>query len=411
MPRRLFALALLLAAAGFARPEEDELALFEKISLAIDRGVEWLDKRQSFTGSWGVIGGDVNYDGGSDVYRYPQGPTALALLTLLKCGMPPDHKTIDRGFSYIETHGRIPESTYEVATLMLAIEARTNQTKREARREAILRLRAKPGADVSVKVELPKDDREWMQELADALVEKRRAHAWRYGLSRMVAGGEFDMSNTQMATLALYVAVRAGVKVRNHVFTQTIEKVLAEQEQEGPEHIRWEPWRSDETSYAPTIDHARGWAYDRKGSLEHEPKTSGSMTTGGIVSLLAAQKALALRSPSTAKRYEPKIEIAVNDGLAWLDKHWRIDTNPPRGGVYHLMYLYGLERVGDMLPRNRIGSHDWYLEGAQWLVRNQRKDGHWLRRDTHEPQDVLNTCFALLFLEKATLSVPVASGR
>jgi hypothetical protein len=101
----------------------------------------------------------------------------------------------------------------------------------------------------------------------------------------------------------------------------------------------------------------------------------------------------------------------VNDGLAWLDKYWRIDTNPPAGGRYHTMYLYGLERVGDMLRRNRIGEHDWYLEGAKWLVRNQRKDGQWTSRDTHEPTGVLNTCFALLFLEKATLSVPVATGR
>ena len=39
-----------------------------------------------------------------------------------------------------------------------------------------------------------------------------------------------------------------------------------------------------------------------------------------------------------------------------------------------LLYLYGLERVGDLAGRRLIGSHDWYREGADWLLGAQRED-------------------------------------
>ena len=68
------------------------------------------------------------------------------------------------------------------------------------------------------------------------------------------------------------------------------------------------------------------------------------------------------------------------------------------------MYLYGLERVGNLLRVRLIGKHDWYREGAEWRLANQRADESWWARDTHPPKDTLNTCVALLFLDRATLT-------
>lgn len=51
---------------------------------------------------------------------------------------------------------------------------------------------------------------------------------------------------------------------------------------------------------------------------------------------------------------------------------------------------------------DRIGAHDWYMEGAQWLLIRQRSDGAWAG---HYGENV-DTCFALLFLKRAYISTP-----
>ncbi len=116
--RALPAIVLALALASTVRAEEP---LQERVNEAIDRGVEWLKGRGDPYGNFGVIGGAVTYEGDTDVYRYPHGCTALALLTLLKCGVPPDDLVITRGFGRIKKLGRVPQSTYEIATLMMAL--------------------------------------------------------------------------------------------------------------------------------------------------------------------------------------------------------------------------------------------------------------------------------------------------
>ena len=79
--------------------------------------------------------------------------------------------------------------------------------------------------------------------------------------------------------------------------------------------------------------------------------------------------------------------------------------------MYRNLYLYGLERVGDLQRRNLIGGHNWYVEGATELVKDQKADGHWTDF-THEPKELIGTCFALLFLDRATLGLAVTGpGR
>ena len=68
-----------------------------------------------------------------------------------------------------------------------------------------------------------------------------------------------------------------------------------------------------------------------------------------------------------------------------------------------------LERVGDLLRVHLIGGHDWYHEGARYLLDHQVADGRWYDVHTHKPINLLNTCFALLFLEKASLAVVTGS--
>ena len=73
------------------------------------------------------------------------------------------------------------------------------------------------------------------------------------------------------------------------------------------------------------------------------------------------------------------------------------------GGSYHYYYLYSVERVGDLTGRKEFGGKDWYVRGAEFLLAQQHAGGGWTDSTCIKPKDVLGTCFALLFLKKATI--------
>jgi hypothetical protein len=110
-----------------------------------------------------------------------------------------------------------------------------------------------------------------------------------------------------------------------------------------------------------------------------------------------------------------KKEKSVMDGLAWLDKNWSVTENigPPEtargqatGWLYY--YLYALERTGMLYDTALIGNHDWYLEGARVLLNAQKPDGSW--DASHFKHATWDTCFAILFLKRATRRL-VVTGK
>ena len=64
-------------------------------------------------------------------------------------------------------------------------------------------------------------------------------------------------------------------------------------------------------------------------------------------------------------------------------------------------YLYALERVGILSGTVDIGTHDWYREGANFILKSQKEDGSW-KTATGGGNAVWDTCFAILFLKRAT---------
>lgn len=79
---------------------------------AIVRGANWLLTHQRDDGSWASAQGQ----------GYPMGPTALATLALLKCGIPPGHPKITHAFAYLKQQKLT--KVYEVAVLMMALDAK-----------------------------------------------------------------------------------------------------------------------------------------------------------------------------------------------------------------------------------------------------------------------------------------------
>ena len=76
-----------------------------------------------------------------------------------------------------------------------------------------------------------------------------------------------------------------------------------------------------------------------------------------------------------------------------------------------LYYLYSLERACVIAGKRYIGTHDWYLEGAAAVVGWQAEDGAFRPDGAAGWMDLPNTCFALLFLKRASLRPRAALVR
>src|SRR5258706_14931971 len=112
---------------------------------------------------------------------------------------------------------------------------------------------------------------------------------------------------------------------------------------------------------------------------------------------------------------------AIEGGLAWLGggergiDRFSVSHNPSSQGHggWLLYYLYALERVGRMTGRRFIGegmhAHDWYREGAEFLVTNQDKfSGYWKGIGFEENEPLIAASLALLFLSKGRRPVVIS---
>jgi len=136
-----------------------------------------------------------------------------------------------------------------------------------------------------------------------------------------------------------------------------------------------------------------------------ESRAWSSMTCAGIASLALARHELR-RAKKLTPQLEKEIDAMVLGGWAWLDAHWGMDRHPGKqGDDWYGYYLYSLERAGILDGVKRVGKRDWYYEGALQLLARQRDDGGW---DEQGANRTCGTCFALLFLKKATQ--PLSGG-
>jgi hypothetical protein len=151
----------------------------------------------------------------------------------------------------------------------------------------------------------------------------------------------------------------------------------------------------------------RGWCYgDTYGVCKGGPAYA-AMTTGATGTIVIFDYI----SGKDWKKNEH-----VRSGLAWLAKNWSVTENIGPSEVedgaansYLYYYLYALERLGMLYDTGKIGGHSWYPEGAKVLLDAQQKDGSW--NASRPSQPVWDTCFAILFLKKATRGVATGDRR
>jgi hypothetical protein len=197
-------------------------------------------------------------------------------------------------------------------------------------------------------------------------------------------GGEGgDNSNTQYGALGLRACFDAGITFEEQLIVRAAKWWM---ECQGPP----EDGAAANAVQSGGDARPRGWNYKMAGA---DGEAYGSMTAGGVGSVVIYDYML--------KKDWKKNPIA-NAGVSWLNLKWDVKANPGKGGAWHYYYLYGLERAGILYDTTLIGKHDWYLEGARLLLDAQDGNGSWQTQ-------TWDTCFAILFLKKATRPL-IATG-
>jgi len=296
-------------------------------------------------------------------------------------------------------------------------------------------------------------DRKIIDELIKWLLSQQQSNVWRYP-GPAQDGNVEDASNSQYAMLALNSARRLGFPIPTEVWVKVADYFVKYQEKDGPKvkwfpipgadfpisklkkmagkvledlrkHLRkerarsWGKEKEENGKGGPKttvviedpyqkfgiekVDmFARGWSYIPKGKAGQYAwmeTTCGSMTTSGAAALMICKASI--EGTGAYGAWKSKINKGIRDGCAWLAHNFTVTGNPGRGG-YHFYYLYGLERVGVLTLCRMLAKHDWYEEGAKHLLGAQAASGVW---SGGGESDLVNTCFALLFLKRATTPI------
>jgi hypothetical protein len=292
--------------------------------------------------------------------QYRTGITSLVLLALLNTGMTATDPPVKRGLDWLRRQE--PTFTYEISLMIQALAA-AKDGKRDVAKVTML-----------------------VRDLEDSQIRQGpNAGSWSYNKGlRQLGGG--DRSNGQFAVLALREAQEMGVPVSLETWRHARQHWLSSQNGDG------------------------GWSYSGPGA--HRGST-GSMTVAGIATMVithamlrAQEKELdATGAPICCA--EPRLDKPLEDACRWLGNSFQV-TNNPGDGRWLLYYLYGLERAGRFSGRrffinSRGQRHDWYREGADYLVKTQNLfAGTWKEG---EQESMVGTSFALMFLSKGLAPV------
>ncbi|MHC4224470.1 MAG: hypothetical protein ACYSX0_07090 [Planctomycetota bacterium] len=414
MAVRILLVCLVLCAAAPAGPRKEEKdpkkdpKWLEKVHTSIDRGVAWLLAKQSTSGTFPAF-----EDSRGAIYEL--GMHALATLTVIKGGQPLDSVEVRKALRSLDALYKIHRNsiyTYEAGLVLMVLDAKYFTTP--PRKKKTARKKKKPRID-EFDLKMATEISTWLQ------TKQKPAGLWRYP-----QGGK-DMSNTQYAALGLWSAHRLGVKIHKGVVRRLLDGTLQRQQKDGkdvpyiPDPRLVAKRKTDERRSGTTIK-ARGWRYMPKETITTEDGKriervypySGSMTTAGIA-ILAIGRDILGEDDSWLKGSQDRIlRQSMWEGLAWLQDNWDLYDNPGQKGNWPFYWIYGLERAAQVSGVEFVGRHDWYVEGCNRLMADQKPDGSWPVNQRMKPpggqnirwwSDQVDTCFAILFLAKATPTI------
>jgi hypothetical protein len=370
----IFGVFFLLNASNLqAAPEpavNDPLA--ERVRKAIDRGIDFLKKKQEDRGA-----GQVNWENDAKILGiFPGGASNMALLALLTAGVKPTDPAVQRVLPYIRSLP--PQHTYVVGIQTLIFN----------------------------EVNDPKD-RDQVQKNVDWLLRARvirEGKLWGWGYTD--AASNPDNSNSQYALLGLWAGKQYGAKIDKKAWEQIQEFYMRTQ-------VISEKARIGGWGYHPVSGNANG----NRNLPEMATGSVISMTVAGVCGLIISGQEV----NSSQQQLDPKTGVAkncgfypdddaVNLGLRWIGRNFTF-----RNAGHTFYNVYGLERVGRLSGQRFIGDHDWYREGCESLVGlkksdlNQRQDGSWgMNGGGVDNNEIVSTAFALLFLSKGRTPILIS---
>jgi hypothetical protein len=196
-------------------------------------------------------------------------------------------------------------------------------------------------------------------------------------------------SSLQFALLGLRSAERSGVVIPEETWRDAKKSILSFQAKDG------------------------SWGYVAPPGIGY-----GSMTFAGIAGLIICKYYLG------EKNY--KDDPAITKGMEWINHNFVINENLQTvtywriPNAWYFYYFYCIERMGVISETESIDTIAWYPLLAEQLLSLQQEDGRWdsksLGYDKNKQKakaaegwwshQVIDTCFALLCLQKTTLALP-----
>jgi hypothetical protein len=377
---RVIFLSALLAGSATAWAQDPNAVTQREIDQAIRKGAEYLKTAPS-TGGWLHANCDE-----------------LILLTMIHAGIPESNPKFEEYLRHC-LQGQL-EKTYKVACLAMALEeldAEKYQMKIAQCAAFLVDNQAKNGqwsygAPVDLK-NYPYVEREKKVETGvkpgardfGAAVRDHKKPSKAIAVPQTKTTGESgDNSNSQYAALGLRACFDANVKIPVEVLHLARKWWVDSQwpdEGDGAKAGKNSVNSGGETSKI------QGWSYKKPGD-EGQKGPYHAMTAGAVGATVIIEYMLGR---------DFKKDAVTRAGVNWLAKNWSVNDN--------LYYMYALERAGMLYDTVKFGDHDWYMEGAKLLVHSQKENGSWGNKADKPEENTWDTCFAILFLKKATRGV------
>jgi hypothetical protein len=385
-------LLALIAAGVLAAPAPAVDA--DEVSRAIEKGIAGLRTMQREDGTWP---------------HGEMGASALAGLALLECGVAADDAAVAKAAGVVRSRGIGCTHTYSIALGILFLD-RLGEPEDVALIESLatrllagqshggwdygcppisaeevrrLTTHVQNRNELVGRRELPKprEGRRTVHDLSPE-IQRQLGRLQQEQAAPKKGGLVGDNSNTQFATLALWVARRHGLPVE-------------------------EALRRTESRFRRTHNDDGGWGYKPRSSarLKDDEKSTPTMTCAGLLGLAVAH-GVAVDGSRDADKTEITKDKYLRAGLMALgttvgNPFGDFKAAIPRLEGRSFYYLWSLERVCVALGLETVGNKDWYGWGAELLLANQRDDGTWRGEFGDSGAD---TCFALLFLKRSNLA-------
>jgi hypothetical protein len=421
--RPLLAGLVLLGLGGHAAAElpplpEEEQARVKK---AIERGVRYLQATREMGGTWAPPGEGLN--------AYRVGYAALPGLTLLECGVPPTHRSVQQAAGFVRRNAARSDRTYELALAILFLDRLGDKKDQALIETCALRLIAGQSVSGGWGYTCPEIGPATQKELWAALRRLEQQPALVADGAKALKGPPAaapakpaalvlperfralavfrdpdlmptldplrrnyqttnpttDNSNTQFAVLGLWAAGRHNLPV-----SRTLARIV----------LRFDSSQNYDGSW--------GYWHRVGGDTGRPPMLRRSMDCVGLLAL-AVGHGLA-RNPAEKAPAPKVVDPRILKGFVALSEWIGPPPAPPTDpSLIDYYFLWSVERVAVLYGLPAIADKDWYRWGCQALLPNQSATGAWERGSYRLATPAANTCFALLFLKRANLAADLAA--